>query len=82
MTAEEVDAAIVDLGTRSLVPVADLPPYIDTKGMRIIIEEVHEGAIWNPGRVMTYVPYWDAVDALLDLRNEISPPPPSVIEED
>ena len=74
LTAEQIDKDIIALGDRTLVPVEDVPDYIDTTGIRVVSETIHEGAIRNPGMKITYFQRSSLIDRFLDKRNEVSPP--------
>lgn len=74
LTVKQIDADLEAVGSRSLVPAGDVPEYIDTSGFRSIRDKIHDTALINPGLTITLYLAGEVTNALLDKRNEVSPP--------
>ena len=76
-TVQEVDEAIASLGSRTRVLEEEIPEFLEYrgKGVPVITEEYHEGALGGKsGKVQRYAPAGPILDLLLDLRNELDQP--------
>jgi len=74
LTVGAIDKALMDLASRRIVAESDLPDFVDTTGMRVITEKVHEGSLLGSGTIIRYLEVREVADSLLDMRSELTRP--------